>query len=75
MLIVKDDIFISGFDGEARFNPGRTAARKRPAARDVARRSTRSTIRSELRWSARAVMGRTSTAGSAQRWRNGAIAR
>jgi maltose alpha-D-glucosyltransferase / alpha-amylase len=36
MLIVKDDIFISGFDGEARFTLDERR-RKRPAARDVAR--------------------------------------
>jgi len=36
MLIVKDDIFISGFDGEARFTLAERR-RKRPAARDVAR--------------------------------------
>jgi maltose alpha-D-glucosyltransferase / alpha-amylase len=36
MLIVKDDIFISGFDGEARFTLAERR-RKAPAARDVAR--------------------------------------
>jgi maltose alpha-D-glucosyltransferase/alpha-amylase len=36
MLIVKDDIFVSGFDGEARFTLAERR-RKAPAARDVAR--------------------------------------